>query len=135
MKFSDLTISQLRVLWIAIGVLVFSFVYSPWKVGMGTYGRSYSEGYSLVITPPHGAVGIDLERVLLQTAMIVPVAFGAIATLAVRSKKSIPVVSDQATGSASPLASIEQGEAERRKTDTDDAVEAASTQPNKQVSR
>lgn len=78
----DFSTAQLRVIWIAIGLIVLSLVFPPWKVGMGTYGRSYSEGYSLITSPRSGAVGIDLERLVLQAAVVVIVAWGAVVTMA-----------------------------------------------------
>ena len=99
MNKSDFSAAQLRVIWIAIGVLVLSFVYPPWKVGMGTYGRSWSEGYSLLFSPPQGAVGIDFERIVLQTAALAIVSWGALLTLANArntDKRTAPVANENA---------------------------------------
>ncbi len=95
MNKNDLSIVQLRVIWIAIGIVVLSFVCPPWKnlswnysskgVDMSsTSGPSYPGGYALIFLPPAGAAGIDIERVILQTAVIAILATGIVVTLARR---------------------------------------------------
>ena len=70
MKLYDLSSAQLRIVWIGIVSIVASILFPPWKVGMGTYGRSYSGGYAVVFTPPVSATGVDLQRIALQLIAI-----------------------------------------------------------------
>lgn len=94
----DFSKAQLRVIWIAISITVLSFVCPPWKLQDEAI-RSFGETavvstpparpgrYQLIFLPPSDAVGIDMERVILQTAVIAILATGIVVTLGRRKTR------------------------------------------------
>lgn len=76
--------NQILALWVGVVASAAILLIPPWKQGMGTYGRSYSIGYYFVANPPHGAVGIDIQRIAMQLVVVGLLTWMAVVSLGQR---------------------------------------------------